>query len=719
MTGKRVNGKREFTTLAALVLGLLGSALRAQDSGGGADAPLRERPPFELVLWLHGGPAHDEGFWARLRELGYTAVSVTGGEDPAVPGRYGFGFYRDQCAGKGELELREPEWQAWHQGYLENRDEAGLVRPACLADPAVPARVLAKLTAALEAALPHGPFAASIADEASSTSHFNPIDQCASPTFRAAFREALTTRCGGDITVLNARWGTAFADFAQVVPFSTAAIRRRELGVTTLPRNLAPWNDQLEFTDGLFVDLVGAALARAAEVAPGLPVGLTGMQPPSAFGGHDYRRLMRGQTFYETYDIGGARALARALAMPLAREFATLFPPAEDEPLQIIDARLAAFLSYGMAGVIVWSAGDVLADDGAPTAFGSRIAAAMMRSSQPAVAFAGARLEPSPICIVESPPSVRARWMLDSIPDRETWPKRLSSHEARVGTAIQTRASWVALLRDLGLQPDFVYAVDLGTRLGTAPPRLLVLADCLALADDQVRAIEAYAAAGGHVVVDQGAGVYDEALHLRSQGALDELFGLQARSLLAADWLVRDARGRDGARTASGLAIAERGLRGELGEPLALADVQLEKRHGEGRLTWLNLAVCEYAAIRLEPASFAAARELRSRVRQVVGAAGVEPPFFVRGEGLPACLERTVLRARDGRRLAVVRVAALDRPAVLEALAQDGDPEIELVFARPTTVIELRTGRELRAEPSCRLPLPPYDALFLELREDR
>lgn len=675
-------------------------------------------PGFEVVMWVDGATVRDDALWNTLRGIGVTAVSVGRGEDLAAPATHGMRFYVDQIGGKGELELRAQQWQAWFDGYLASRDENRLARPACLADQAVRERLLDKVREGASRAISAGAFGASLCDEASSTSHFNPIDVCASPAFRAAFRDELRRRCGGDLHALERRWGTALTDFAQIEPVTTEQIRRRELAGSTLPHNLAAWNDQLAFTDDLFVGLCRAGIDAAREVAPGLPVGMTGMQPPSAFGGHDYRRLMSGQRFFEVYDIGGARALASAVADPAALQFATLFPPQEGEPQALLGARIADLLVHGLSGVIVWSSREAIGG-GAATEYGTRLHAALTDLAAVTPVFAGAQMQRSPVWIVESMPSVRAQWMLDSWDDGDTWPRRLSSYESRHGTSLQGRASWVALLRDLGLQPDFVFAEDLPDRLRATPPRLLVLADTLALADASADAIGDFVERGGHVLADHGTAVYDDALHLRDQGALDALFGVRSRSLLREDWRVRNAQGDDTLRTRGGAAIAERGLRGALAEPLDAADVQIEATHGRGRATLLNLAVCEYAAMRLDRERFGAARELRARVRQVVGAAGVEPPFWIRGEGLPTAVERTLLRSRDGRTLAAIQVDLLDDPTAFADLQKGGEREVELVFPSATRVTDLRRGVTVLAGPSCRVVLSPALGAFLVLEQPK
>jgi len=405
--------------------------------------------------------------------------------------------------------------------------------------------------------------------------------------------------------------------------------------------------------------------------------------------------------------------------VPGAREFTTLFPPRGDVDARLVRAQLAAALAHGLSGVIVWSAGDVVLPEGTPSPFGVALGRAFAASRTVAATIAGARLQPSDVWIVESAPSVRVQWLLDAIEDGDTWPRRLSSHEAKHGTSLRARASWIAVLRDLGLQPDFVFAQDLPERLGQAPPRVLVLGATLALGDDEAAAIVRYVEAGGTVVADHGTGVWDDVLHRRDRGVLDDLFGIRERSYRRSDWLVRDARGRDGHRTHGGVAIAERGLRASLGEPLDTADVHVEAKRGKGRATFLNLAVCEYEDARLDESSFALARELRSRVRQVLSAAGVVPPVLVRGDGLPACIERVILRARDGRRLLAIRVDALARPELLARLDVDGGPMVELVFAEDVVLTDLRDGTVLAKGRSASVRLPPFDGLFFAVERPR
>ena len=115
-----------------------------------------------------------------------------------------------------------------------------------------------------------------------------------------------------------------------------------------------------------------------------------------------------------------------------------------------------AMASQGMAGVVVWNDATVVDANGAATPFGRAVRKAFVAHGAEMDALAGAVIEPSPIWLVESQPSVRAWWMLDSAKDGMTWVRRLASYEETHSTSQSARSSWIRLLQDLGYQPQFV-----------------------------------------------------------------------------------------------------------------------------------------------------------------------------------------------------------------------------------------------------------------------
>lgn len=701
---------------AALVLAALWAAA----------APGQEPASFQRVLWVPAGRTADPEFLGAVRAAGYGAINLGPGAGfgaaRAAAAAAGLGFYLDQPVGKGFLELRDEQWQPLARAYAEGRDPAVLVRPACLGDEGLLAELGARAATAAAAAAGPGLLFVSLADEASATRHNAPLDTCRCEDCLADFRAFLTAR-HGTVARLDQAWGTEYRSWDEVSPLSTDQVRRRELGGLLLPANLRPWSEWLEFVDGRFAAAVAHLAGQVRRELPGVPVGLTGLQPPAAFGGHDYARLLPGLSLLEPYDLGGARELAQSLCEAGAQHWFTLVLP--DEPQEAAGfeaaatAQLCAAASRGAAGVVVWNHAAALGADGAPSALGRALGRSLQRMQPVLDVCARARPEDSPVWVVESMASVRAWWMLDSVRDGLTWVRRLGSYEAGHSTSVAARRSWAKLLGDLGVAPRFVAEHGLPELLLQQRPRCLVLPAAIALGDRLCQALSAYVQSGGTVLADHSTALYDDALVRRPAGGLDELFGITQRSFRWQDLRVREGKGlaAGGADGAEGglVAVAETGLRGRLAERSGEQMVFVEQRDGRGRAVYLNLPVCDYTALRLDPQQVGRARDLRRRVQQVLQSAGVLPPCDVRGEGLPTCLVRTVLQAQDGRRILAIRVAALDRPELLQQLARAGSRRpVRVSFARPVRLATLG-GRPLGDATAFDLELDVLAGLFVEV----
>lgn len=684
----------------------LATALPAQSA---AVVPPPER--FERVLWC----ADPGRSLAPARTLGFTAVQLGRGMDPAPVLANGLRFYLDQPIGKGVLELRDEQWAPLVRGYERTRDQSALVRPGCYVASTVLAQAVQQ--AADEARRVAGPglLFVALADEPSATRHDAPLDTCHCEHCLQAFRRFVSERFR-TVEALNAALGTSFADFADALPPSTDALRRRELGQRRLPADLRPFALAREFVDQQYAATLHTIAKAVTGAAPGVPIGITGTSAPAAFGGADPRRLFAPLTLIEPYDIGGAVELTTAFAAPSAHRYTTLAPPAPDA-LQgallasYVRARLVAEACHGAAGAVVWNDGTVLGSDGTPTEFGKAVTTALQAEATVLDACAGAQIVPSSLWVLESQASVRAWWMLDSVGDGMTWVRRFASYEAEHSTSQASRVGWLRLLQDLGHQPRFVGEDALAEQLLQQAPRCLVLPACLALSERATRAIRAYVGAGGVVLADFATGLYDEQLRRREIGGLDELFGITERSLDWDDLLVREGKAAVAGRD---LPLAEAGLRGLLAERRDRGDVQLERELGRGRAVYLNTPVVAYDAWRLDEGSVAKARDLRRRVRTVLERARLSPPLEVHGEGLPTVLERTELRLRDGRRVFAVRLAALARPAVLAQLAASGPRPVVLEWPAAMHFRRLG-GQDLGTTARVELALDPFGALFVEV----
>ncbi len=689
-------------------LGALALLVAAAAAQGTVAPPTR----FECVLW-----SEDTARGIGLAQmLGCTAVQLPRGGDPAPIRSAGLRFYLDQPIGKGLLELRDAEWRPLQQDYEAHRDVQRLVRPTCFEAPSVLDRAAAAAAAEAQRVAGDGLAFVALADEASATRHDAPLDTCACQHCRAAFAAFVRRRCG-TIDAANAVLGTQYTSFDDLRPLSTDQVRRRELGEVDLPADLRPFVWRQQFVDEQFAAAV-ARIAGAVAAAVDVPVGLTGLQPPGAFGGHDYARLLPRLSLLEPYDIGGAAVLAASLGARDAHRYVTLFPVAEDAPaprptqLQHVRQALTAAAARGLAGLVVWNDRTVADAAGAPTPFGAALQAELTRLRPVLDATAGAHVEPGPVWVLESQAAVQVWWMIDSAQDGMTWVRRLSSYERDHSTSQAARRSWIRLLQDLGHQPYFVAESDLPERLLQRRPRCLVLPAAIALDDRTIQAITAYVNTGGTVLADHSCALYDGSGRRRSAGGLDELFEITARSMRWDDLLVRE--GRSTARRSARLAAAERGLAARMGERREDTMVFVEHRAGRGRAVYLNAPVVEYDAARLDEAGVGLAFELRRRVRNVLQDAGIAAPCDVRGEGLPTCVERVPLRLRDGRLVLVVRLEASRSPGLLVRLAEAGTRRVLVEFANERR-LRLLGGVDLGTSARFDLPLDPFGALFLEV----
>ena len=673
-------------------------------------------PPqrWERILWCADAKLGPE----LARKSGYTAVQLGRGADPVPVRSLGLRFYLDQPIGKGLLELRDAEWQPVVQLFERTRDASQLVRPTCFAEPDLVTEAAAAAAREARRFGPEGMLFVALADEASSTRHNAPLDSCQCQHCMREFRSYVKQRFA-DIDSLNEALGTHYLSFDVAVPVSTDALRSRELGERRLPADLRPFSLWLDFVDDQFASAVHVIQERVQAIVPGIPVGLTGLAVPGPFGGHDYGRLLTGHTLAEPYDIGGSVELCRSLLPRGAHRYATLMPPAADSEAgkvaiaDYVRARLLSMASQGMAGVVVWNDRTIADDEGNATPFGAAVHATFAAHAAEFDALAGAEPVPSPIWVVESQASVRAWWMIDSAKDGMTWVRRLASYEATHSTSQAARLGWIRLLQDLGQQPQFVTAKSLADRLLNERPRCVVLPATLALSDQNVRALNVYVRSGGTLLADHSTAIYDQRLKRRERGALDDLFGIEKRSLSWNDLLVRE--GQSTSREA-GLPVAENQLRGETSQQQSDADTFLERSVGSGHAYYLNSPVAAYGQWRLDEKMVAKAVELRRRVRTALRRARVEPPCEVAGKGMPTCIERVLLRLRDGRTVIAVRVNALERPFLLRQINQHGATPIEITLPRKQQVRELR-GKDHGSTAKVLTELDAFGAVFLEVAQ--
>jgi hypothetical protein len=610
---------------------------------------LRGQAPVQAYVWMGELPADPGPLRARLEPL-RLGVALEPTADPGAVANLGLPFYLDQIIPRAILGLSEEE-------FLDARGEDPLqdgpiLRPVCLRSPGARDQADSALEAAALRFQDQAPDFVSLRDEASATRFINPADFCECTACLAAL-EAAT----GDPPPDAAHAEEAPKGARAPRPWRTEQARRRIFASGVEPGALVPWNAARRLCDEAFVEFLSRAAGQARARWPGTPVALLGCQMPGAFGGYDYEALVDAFDLLEIYDLRAARAVAQGMARRPLRLLATLTRP-EGGP----SAARARILEAALHGVDAFT----LFDSDFARGGGAEELPGWMRAAAEAVEelrsqawqrWTGAvPLEPD-AAILHSMPSLRADWILSTRPDGQTWPKRLSSYEAREGPAGRSRESWYELLRDLGMRPSFVSPQRLRRGdLARSGIRILVLPRCLALDREEARAVLAFAAQGRVVLADSHIGIFDGSLRRHEVPVLDTGLGIHQAGSGADRIAALTTPPR-----AAGLPypIADTAMRSAGGEaqlrPRGFAAAIRGPGTGRSRTFVLNLDVGAYAEDReSDPAR---ARWLRELVQAFLTAAEVGPAYELSGTGpepgVPP-LRLHLRRARSGEVLLAV-----------------------------------------------------------------
>lgn len=523
--------------------------------------------------------------------------------------RFRLRFYVDHAAGKGDLHLWDGNKVKPHFAELHGTG----VRPVPL-NAELRAKLRGKLKASIAAAKP-SPFRAAYAlDDEPSWGHF--VHPC-------------MWRVTDDASAYP-KW------LAQI--YGDAALKRdRWVGYDDIRTKLATWSvgdfdaspllDQWTFNDATWCNFVGDLVEDSNALDPATPCGVVGGQGPSAFGGYDYARLMRKVQFIESYNLGSSQSLIRSFnphnALPAVT---SMFHKSADDDIW----QTWYYLAHGNRGHIGWVEGWF--DGAKPKPWHDLVAPSYLEAANkigPLVA--GAEWSHDGVAIYYSHPSIQLGWVLDAEAHGKTWTNR--NADDRLSSSSHVRRAWENMLRDSGVQYNFINYVDV-IRDGVPPEyKVLILPACLCLSDAEARQIAAFCARGGTVVADYLPGVWDQhGKGRRAGGALDDLFGVaHDPNIKAGDvfgdklwvevdqdanysWKTYDeflTNKNSCVRDASGFNVAVRAM------PVARS-----RAHGKGKAVLMNLSPQWYNAYRV--AGRAASLKREAFMRHITDA-GVLP----------------------------------------------------------------------------------------------
>lgn len=522
---------------------LLLSCLLATWASAAGLNELRRWDDYQVIMWVSGKTVADPAKIAlvaqRLKEMGVTAGMVTGDGDASLWKQAGMPYYVENIVRTGLcLKQRSPvtDWSKFVNQWMETRDESAFVRPFCLQDPVWLAESKKQMQRAAGIHKANAPLLYDIRDELSVTTSANPFDYDFSPQSLTGFREWLQKEYG-NLKALNKQWDTDFSSWDVVKPFSTDQIKRRMLTGERMPKgppddwsalkriqfdaaqavkepvkwNFSPWCDFRTYMDTVLARTLDTIRLAAHEVDSATPVGIEGTQMPHAFGGYDLWKLSQSVDWMEPYDVGCSREILGDF-MPGRRLFCTVFEKDTEHALR----RLWHLLLLGDKGCIVWWSEECIdaSKPDYPLTEKGRALAPVFRELQSPLAklFMVAKGEADLIAIHYSQASIQGAWLLESVTDGRTWPRRFSSFESDHSRHAAMRNGWLKLLQDLGYTPRFVSTEQIENgELEKEGCRVLVMPGSRALSSKETSAVGAWMSGHSNLLMgSELGGTFDE-----------------------------------------------------------------------------------------------------------------------------------------------------------------------------------------------------------------
>jgi hypothetical protein len=480
---------------------------------------LKAYPSWLYMPWRHQwsiGTTDESGEWCK--RMGYNGAFIDRGEvglkgEPTGLidwiNKYQLRFYVDHLAGKGDLHMWDGGAAAKHQNEMHGTGVRAVPVNAALRD-------------RLEQLM---------------RKH---IDKVKGSPLRSAY--ALDDELSWGHFVHPTMWrvtddASAYADWLKEIYGPDAPKRERWVGYEDIRPKLEKWSikefdasplmDQWTFNDSYWNNFIGDLVEISNRIDPDTPCGWVGGQSPNAFGGYDYAKVMRKVQFLEAYNIGGSQAIIRSFnprnAIPTVTSH---FHRSTDDTIW----QTWYYLAHGNRGFIGWV--EQWFDGKSPKGWHEEVAPHYLAAGkQIGPLMSGAEWKHDGVALYYSHASIQMSWIMDAAAHGKTWVNR--NQDERIGSSHQVRKAWENMLRDSGLQYNYLSYVDVVQKGIPEDTRVLILPGCLCLSDAEARRIRAFAEAGGTVVADYLPGLWDQHGKGRAEGgALDDLFGVKHSSAM-------------------------------------------------------------------------------------------------------------------------------------------------------------------------------------------
>ena len=477
-------------------------------------------PPqqFFAYSWIDGEAYYMGNYCRRLIDQGVDGALAGGGAAT-------YYFQGGREAVENNLRLVPTNVTDSRLGKAPDGDPAKLPRP--LTDPTVIAEETRRLRTNVPIVAPMQPLGYSLMDEWALGWNDRPTDY--SDASLKAFRQWLRG-VYPDLAGLNAEWGAQFASWDDATPLQVKDVPKgAEVGKT----NLAPFVDYRLFMDTVGPTAFGGFAQTIREMDPGAPVGLCGTESNGTWYGYEWYQLCQALDFICGYGDAAAEPIIsrgmRGLQRELQRSFrrpGTLLscwvgyhatPLYRDLPLKLLlhDFQGIAYFA-GMPEAwadFPYQNYDFTLSD---RALASGAGTDELRQGLDQLLW-HSRRDHCGVALLISPPS------------------------QHVASALRQEGPWgeavVALARaleDNSLQYDFIAPQQLAAGvLAERQYRVLLLPQVTCLSDAEIKAVQAFLAAGGKVAFDRAPGVLDE--HGKPRAAAPQLAGALDLGPLPAD----------------------------------------------------------------------------------------------------------------------------------------------------------------------------------------
>lgn len=477
---------------------------------------------YQVIMWVGDSafrsPEKLPVFFERLREMGVTAGMVHREASPEPFLKERFPYYVENMVNRGlclKWNSNVTNWEKFVTDWAKaGRPDAKLVRDYCFDDPAWMNGAVRQMQKLAARHAEHRPLAYNIRDELSVTVSANPFDYDFNPLALEAFRVWLRSQYS-DLNALNEQWETEFADWKEVMPFTTDQIKGRMSSGKAVPEgvpdwkvlaglkfdllkareeftqwNFSPWADFRTYMDLSLARTLAGLREASRKVDPRTPVGIEGTQMPHAFGGYDLWRLSQVVDWIEPYDIASAREIFGSF-MPGKVFVTTVF---EDDTRKA-RRRLWHLLLEGDRGCIIWWSEDCFQWENPKYDLTAKARALqpVLKELRGPVArlFMNAERVRDPIFIHYSQASIQVNWLLESAVDGSTWLRRFSSYEAAHNEQARVRTAWLKAFQDLGWAPRFVSSEQIESGiLRTNPAAALILPRSWAMSEKEQEEVQ-------------------------------------------------------------------------------------------------------------------------------------------------------------------------------------------------------------------------------------